>query len=40
MYFNIQDQWVIISMMLEGHSREDTNDSPFEFEIVIIIILF
>ena len=29
MYFNIQKQWIIISMMLEGHCREDTNASPF-----------
>ena len=28
MYFNIQEQ-IIISMMLEGHSREGTNASPF-----------
>ena len=28
-YCNIQEQWIIISMMLEGHSREDTNASPF-----------
>ena len=27
-YFNIQEQ-IIISMMLEGHSREGTNASPF-----------
>ena len=28
MYFNIQEQ-IIIFMMLEGHSREGTNASPF-----------
>ena len=28
-YYNIQEKWIIISMMLERHSREDTYASSF-----------